>query len=108
MTKLPVLSGYVVIKALRKAGFCSGKAKGFSRKSREGPRKQSCQHYSALHENLKKGTLHRIIKDSGLTLDQFLDLLYSQEGRKGVSKGIFLYFIAPFRNAILQPLDICL
>jgi len=73
--KLPVLSGDEVIKALRKAGFEITRQKGshvsLHKKTPEGillvvvPRKPE----------IKRGTLSSILKQAGLSREEFLKLL---------------------------------
>ena len=77
MTKLPRISGRECVKALQRAGF----------DERPGKRRQSGDHvfmqhndpYFAttvpLHKELKPGTLRAIIRQAGLTVEEFVDLL---------------------------------
>ncbi|MCK4444612.1 MAG: type II toxin-antitoxin system HicA family toxin [Thermoplasmata archaeon] len=75
MTKLPSISGREAIKALRKAGFVVVRQKGshvrLKKTTKEGPIKLTIP----MHPTLKKGTLSRIIKDAGLTVEEFAELL---------------------------------
>jgi predicted RNA binding protein YcfA (HicA-like mRNA interferase family) len=73
MTKLPNVSGRECVKALQRSGFVE--------------RRQSGSHIIMQHDNpylvvsvpnhrtVKPGTLRRIIKDAGLTVEEFVDLL---------------------------------
>ena len=72
MPKLPVVSGEVVIKALSKRGFIFRK-KGdhVIIQSKDGYRNIVVP----LHKELKPGTLRAIIKQSGLTVEEFVNLL---------------------------------
>lgn len=73
MTRLPVISGQQCVRALEKAGFYVTRRRGshiimrrddpFARTSVPG------------HKTLKRGTLRGIIKDAGLTVEEFVDLL---------------------------------
>ena len=76
MTKLPQCSGHDCIQALERAGFYERKRK------RSGGDHVFMQHdepYFAtvvpMHKTLKPGTLRAIIRQSGLTVEQFVDLL---------------------------------
>ena len=63
-----------VIKRLRKAGFIAVRQKGshvrLEKRMEEGMIKLTVP----LHDEMKKGTLNRIIKDAGLTLEEFENL----------------------------------
>lgn len=73
--KLPVISGIEVIKRLKKAGFTVTRQKGSHvRLERYSGNGEVIKLTVPLHSELKKGTLARIIKDAGLTLEQFEDL----------------------------------
>jgi predicted RNA binding protein YcfA (HicA-like mRNA interferase family) len=73
MTKLPVISGQECVRALEKAGFDVRRQRGshiiMQRKS------PFAQVSVPNHKTLKTGTLRKIIKDAGLTVDEFVDLL---------------------------------
>jgi len=72
--KIPMISGLEVIKRLRKAGFIAVRQKGshirLEKRIEEGMIKLTVP----LHDEMKKGTLNRIIKDAGLTLEEFESL----------------------------------
>ena len=72
---LPVISGIEVIKRLKKTGFVATRQRGshirLEKSSMEGMVKITVP----LHKELKKGTLKRIIKDAGLSVDEFLNLV---------------------------------
>ena len=72
MSRLPRLSGKEVIKALSRAGFeVKGKAKhGVVMRHNDGRRV-----VVPLHPELDRGMLHEIIKEAGLTREQFRSLL---------------------------------
>lgn len=71
MTALPVISGREVVKALGRAGFRVIRQRGshvrLEKRIEDGLIKLTVP----LHKRLKKGTLRRIIKDSGLTVQEF-------------------------------------
>ncbi len=73
--KLPVVSGEETIKALHKAGFRVVRQKGshvrMEKKTDEGTIKVTVP----LHPTLKKGTLRIILKQAGLTVEEFVKLL---------------------------------
>ena len=69
--KLPVVSGRKTIKALEKAGFRIVRIKGSHVKLKKGTRVVIVP----LHDELSKGTLLSIIRQAGLTKQQFLELL---------------------------------
>ena len=71
MTALPVISGREVVKTLGRAGFRVIRQRGshvrLEKRIEDGLIKLTVP----LHKSLKKGTLSRIIKDSGLTVQEF-------------------------------------
>ena len=73
--KLPVVSGEDVIKALHKVGFRVVRQKGshvrMEKRTEEGTIKVTVP----LHRSLKKGTLRIILKQAGLSVDEFVKLL---------------------------------
>ena len=72
MPRLPALKSKEVIKALEKMGFCFIRQKGSYRiytKNNIGIT------IPCHNKELKKGTLRHIIKQSGLTVEDFLKLL---------------------------------
>ena len=72
MPQLPACTPANVIRALERAGFLFVRQKGSHRMYIKG-------HLSVVipyhNKDLKKGTLKNIIKQSGLTLEKFLELL---------------------------------
>ena len=73
MTRLPVLSGRECIKVLEKAGFCFLRQKGSHiALVREYP---FVQIVVPDHKELDRGTLRAIIRQAGLSLDEFIKLL---------------------------------
>ncbi|MEW6110912.1 MAG: type II toxin-antitoxin system HicA family toxin [Thermodesulfobacteriota bacterium] len=74
MTKLPHLSGREVVRALRKLGY----EKDHQRGSHIVLRQSSYPHRRIVvpdHDELAKGTLRAIIREIGLTVDEFNALL---------------------------------
>ena len=69
--KLPVISGIEVIKRLKKAGFIATRQKGSHIRLEKHTTDKTIKLTVPLHSELKKGTLNRIIKDAGLTLEEF-------------------------------------
>lgn len=73
MSKLPQISGQECITALEKAGFHFLRQTGSHMHiRRDDPFKQIA---APAHKTLKKGLLRRIIRDAGLTVDEFNELL---------------------------------
>jgi predicted RNA binding protein YcfA (HicA-like mRNA interferase family) len=75
MPKLPSVSGERVIKVLKRAGFVELRQKGshVSLEKRAGD--NVWKTVVPMHSEVAKGTLSDILKQSGLTLAEFLDLL---------------------------------
>lgn len=73
MAELPQISGADAVKAFCKAGFEQDRQRG----SHAILKKAGFAVLLAvpLHEELKKGTLRRLIRDADLTVDEFCDLL---------------------------------
>jgi predicted RNA binding protein YcfA (HicA-like mRNA interferase family) len=73
MSKLPVISGAECIKALEKIGFVVNRQRGSHiTLVRQEPLTQLTV---PNHKTIAKGTLRTIIRDSGLTVDEFVYLL---------------------------------
>ena len=75
MPKLPRVSGERVIRALKRTGFIELRQKGshVSLERRIGD--HVFKTVVPMHTELARGTLSDILKQSGLTLEQFLELL---------------------------------
>jgi predicted RNA binding protein YcfA (HicA-like mRNA interferase family) len=73
MPPIPVVHARDCIKALQKIGFYVARQKGSHITLRRD--KPSGRITVPNHNPLKPGMLHRIIKDAGLTVDEFIDLL---------------------------------
>lgn len=71
MPRLPVLSGEEVIKVLSKLGFKARKGSHVVLQRADDYRNISVP----LHKKLKAGTLRAIIKQAGLTVEEFMELL---------------------------------
>jgi predicted RNA binding protein YcfA (HicA-like mRNA interferase family) len=75
MSRLPDVSGAELVKALRKAGFVVLRQKG-SHLSME--KKDATGHWRTvvpMHHEIARGTLHDILKQTGLTREEFIKLL---------------------------------
>ena len=72
--KLPIISGIEVIKRLKKSGFIATRQKGSHVRLERYVDNTTIKITVPLHSELKKGTLNRIIKDAGLTLEEFEEL----------------------------------
>ena len=73
MSKLPRISGTNCIKALLKAGFITKRQEGSHIVlRRENP---FTQLVVPNHKELDRGTLRAIIRQAGLTVEKFIDLL---------------------------------
>jgi len=72
--KLPVLSGIKVVKALAKIGYYVDHQTGSHviLRQREDPHRRLTV---PRHSELAKGTLRAIIREAGLTVEEFLELL---------------------------------
>ena len=73
--ELPMVSGREVIKALGKAGFRVDRQRGSQVRLEKKTVNGMIKLIVPLHHNLKKGTLRGIIKESGLTMQEFNRLL---------------------------------
>lgn len=73
--KMPVVSGKETINALTKAGFVIDRQRGSHVRLEKNFGDDVIKITVPLHNPLKKGTLARIIKDSGLSVDDFVGLL---------------------------------
>jgi len=69
--KIPIISGLEAIKRLKKAGFIATRQKGSHVRLEKYDGKKMIKITVPFHHKIKKGTLHRIIKDAGLNLEEF-------------------------------------
>ena len=72
--KLPLISGKELIKRLKKLGFIATRQSGSHIRLERFDGEKLVKLTVPLHKEMKKGTLSRIIKDAGLTLEDFLKL----------------------------------
>jgi len=72
---LPVVSGREVIKALCRAGFRVVRQRGSHVRLEKRTEDKMIKLTVPRHKSLKKGTLRRIIKDAGLTVQELNKLL---------------------------------
>lgn len=72
--KLPIISGIEVIKRLKRFGFIAVRQKGSHIRLEKYDGRKMIKLTVPLHKEIKKGTLTRIIKDSGLTPEKFEQL----------------------------------
>ena len=75
MSRLPDVSGAELVKALRNAGFTVLRQKG-SHVSME--KTDATGHWRTvvpMHREIARGTLHDILKQTGLTREEFIKLL---------------------------------
>ena len=75
MPKLPSISGQRVIRALKRAGFLELRQKGSHVSLEKRVGEQVFKTVVPMHSELAKGTLSDILKQCGLTLDEFLELI---------------------------------
>lgn len=75
MKKMPVVSGEKLIKALRKYGFWVDRQKGSHVRLKYKSLDKTIKLTIPLHDPLKKGTLNRILKDAGISVEELLELM---------------------------------
>ncbi|MBC2708821.1 MAG: type II toxin-antitoxin system HicA family toxin [ANME-2 cluster archaeon] len=73
--KLPVISGEKAIKAFLNAGFVKVRQRGSHVRLEKIEGDDIIKLTVPLHNPMKKETLSRLIKDAGLTIDEFIKLL---------------------------------
>ena len=73
MTKIPVISGQTAIKSFLKSGFTISRRTGWHVISEKAGLDVTLS--VPLHDELKRGTLRNLIKDSGLTVKEFVTLI---------------------------------
>ena len=69
-----IISGLDLIKRLKKAGFIAIRQKGSHIRLEKYDSEETIKLTVPLHKEMKKGTLNRIIKDAGLTIEEFDEL----------------------------------
>lgn len=72
MSRLPALKSSDVIKALQRAGFTEYRQRGSHKIFKKDSLRVTVPVYL---RDLKRRTLHSIIEQSGLTVDEFMDFL---------------------------------
>jgi predicted RNA binding protein YcfA (HicA-like mRNA interferase family) len=72
MSRLPALKGRDVISALQKAGFTEHRQRGSHKIFKKGVLRVTVPIHP---KDLKKGTVRSIVEQSGLTIDEFIELL---------------------------------
>jgi predicted RNA binding protein YcfA (HicA-like mRNA interferase family) len=75
MPKLPSVSGERVIRALKRAGFLELRQKGSHISLEKRTSDRTLKTVVPMHGELAKGTPSDILKPSGLTIEDFLELL---------------------------------
>jgi predicted RNA binding protein YcfA (HicA-like mRNA interferase family) len=75
MPKLPSVSGERVIRALKRAGFVELRQKGSHVSLERLVGEKVFRTVVPMHSELAKGTLSDILKQCGLKLEEFLELL---------------------------------
>ena len=75
MPKLPSASGERAIRALKRAGFVELRQKGSHVSPEKRVGEQLLKTVVPMHSELAKGTLSDILKQCGLKLEEFLELL---------------------------------
>ena len=75
MPKLPSVSGERVIRALKRAGFTELRQKGSHVSLEKRVGEQVFKTVVPMHSELSKGTLSDMLKQCGLKIDEFLNLL---------------------------------
>ena len=75
MTKLPVLSGETLIRAMRKHGFLVERQRGSHVRLKSKTVDKTIKLTVPLHDPLKKGTLKRILTDAEISVEELLGLL---------------------------------
>lgn len=75
MPKLPSLSGERVVRALKRAGFVELRQKGSHVSLEKRLGEQVFKTVVPMHSEISKGTLSDILKQCGLKLEEFLELL---------------------------------
>ncbi len=75
MSRLPDVSGAELVKALQKAGFVMLRQKGSHVSLEKVDATGTYRTVVPMHREIARGTLHDILKQSGLTRDELRDLL---------------------------------
>jgi len=73
--KLPVVSGEELVRALTRFGYSVVRQKGSHVRMRHGSDPRRLPVTVPLHSELASGTLRRILKDAGLSVEEFSSAL---------------------------------
>ncbi len=73
--KLPVISGKEALKALERVGFVVVRQRGSHVRIKKVTSKSVIKITIPIHETLDRGTLKGILRNAGLTVEEFVDLL---------------------------------
>lgn len=75
MPKLPAVSGERVVRALKRAGFVELRQRGSHVSLERRAGESTLRTVVPLHSTLAKGTLSDVLKQAGLSVEEFLELL---------------------------------
>jgi predicted RNA binding protein YcfA (HicA-like mRNA interferase family) len=75
MSEIPSLSYIEVIKALQRGGFIIVRQKGSHIRLQKRMKEKTIKITVPAHKPIKKSTLAKIIKEAGLTVEEFKELL---------------------------------
>lgn len=75
MPKLPSTSGERLVRALKRAGFVELRQKGSHVSMEKITPEKVFRTVVPMHRTLAKGTLSDILRQAGLTIEEFLELL---------------------------------
>jgi predicted RNA binding protein YcfA (HicA-like mRNA interferase family) len=73
--KLPIISGDRVVRALKRAGFVELRQKGSHVSLERKVGDQAWRTVVPMHSQIAKGTLSDILKQAGLSIEEFLELI---------------------------------
>ncbi len=74
MSKLPVVSAHDVIRVLEKIGYRQVRQRGSHIRLRDETNANHLPLTVPNHKTIKPGLLRKLIRDSGLSVDEFIDL----------------------------------
>ncbi len=69
--KIPQISGLEVIKRLKRIGFVVTRQKGSHIRLERYANEETIKLTVPLHKEMKKGTLHQVLKQAGISLEEF-------------------------------------
>jgi predicted RNA binding protein YcfA (HicA-like mRNA interferase family) len=73
--KLPVISGKEALRALERVGFVVVRQRGSHVRIKKVTSESAIKITIPIHETLDRGTLKGILKNAGLTVEEFVSLL---------------------------------